>query len=264
MAVPCSRCLAASVLLLGLSLVSCQKEEDRIVEQTFERTCKVNPNARISIKNLEGSIHIYGSGTNEVHIEAIKQAYQRDRLEKIAINVAAQPDSVSIDTSFPPKPKLGLSDRSGTVDYFIVVPQSCTISRLDLGNGEVVIEGMRVGRVNANLVNGRLYERNCFGPHQLFVANGAIDFTYDWWEAGKFSIDATIVHGNARAFIPGDASFQLLACTDNGKISSDFSAGEEGRSGRSQKLDTIVGDSSSIVLKIHATNGNIQVAEANP
>jgi hypothetical protein len=201
-----------------------------------------------------------------VRIEAIKQAYRQGRLEKIAVNVAAQPDSVSIETSFPPKPKLSLADRSGTVDYFIVVPQACTISRLDLGNGEVFIEGIRVGRVNASLVNGRLSERNCFGPHQVFVANGGIDLAYDWWEGGEFSIDAKIVNGNIRAFVPGNASFHLLAGTEDGEISSDFSeaAEERGKSERSQKLDTAVGGSSSIVLQIHATKGNIRVAEANP
>lgn len=249
---------------LALFLAGCNHEVHPIVEETFHQTCKVDPDARISVKNLEGSIRIYGSDTNEVKIEATKQAYDDARLDKIVIHVAAEPNSVSIDTVYPPKPKLGLSDRSGTVDYVIYVPQSCTIPRLELGTGEIVIEGMRGGEVSANLVNGRLYERNCFGAHQLFVANGGLDFAYDWWEKGEFSVDAKIVNGNARAFFPAEAAFHLLATTDDGNVSSDFSEQEERHRGPSQKLDTVVGGPSSMVIKIHATNGNIKVTEANP
>jgi hypothetical protein len=250
----------AAILLLA----GCHQDPERIFEDVFTQTCKVDAHARISIKNLEGSIHIYGSAVNEVRIEATKQAYQQERLDKIAIKVTAQPDSVSIDTNFPPKPKLGLSDRSGTVDYYITVPQACTISRLDLSTGEVVLEGLRIGQVNASLVNGRLSERNCFGAHQLSVANGGIDLAYDWWEKGAFSVDAKVINGNARAFFPGNAGFHLLATTVDGTIASDFSEPEMKPRGRSQKLDTVVGDASSTIIKILVTSGTIKIIEANP
>ena len=109
--------------LLALMLAGCHSEEDRLLEATFEQTYHVNPDARISIKNTDGSIRIYGADTTDVKLQAIKKAYDQDRLDKISINVTAQANSVSIDTVYPPKPKLGLSDRSGTVDYILVVPE---------------------------------------------------------------------------------------------------------------------------------------------
>lgn len=257
-------CLRAAIPGLALCLVGCHAEVDRIVEQSFDQNYKVDPSARVSVKNVDGSIRIYGADTSEVKIQAIKKAYGRDRLDKIVINVAAQANSVSIDTIYPPKPKFGLSDRSGTVDYVIVVPQTCTISRLELANGEVLVEGLRGGKVSANLVNGRLFDHNCFGAHQLFVANGGLDIVYDWWERTDLSVDAKIVNGNARAFIPGEAAFHLLATTVDGNISSDFSEKEERHRGPVQKIDTVVGGLSQAVIKIHATNGSIRVAEMNP
>ncbi len=244
--------------------MGCHPEVDRIVEQSFDHNYKVDPSARVSIKNTDGSIRVYGADTSEVKIQAIKKAYGRERLDKIVINVAAQANSVSIDTIYPPRPKFGLSDRSGTVDYVIVVPQTCTISRLELANGEVLVEGMRGGKVNANLVNGRLFDRNSFGTHELFVANGGLDIVYDWWERTDLSVDAKIVNGNVRAFIPGDAAFHLLATTVDGSISNDFSEKEERHPGPTQKVDAAVGGPSQAVVRIHATNGSIRVAEVNP
>ena len=256
--------LSIAVPALAICLAGCNQEVERIVEQTFDQTCQVEPNARISVKNVDGSIRIYGADTREVKIQAIKKAYGRERLQKIVINVAAQPNAVSIDTVYPPKPKLGLADRSGTVDYVIVVPQTCAIPRLELSSGEILIEGMRGRQVTANLVNGRLFDHNCFGTHQLFVANGNMDVVYDFWEQGEFSVDAKIVNGNIRAFIPGEAAFHLLATTVDGNISSDFTEKEERQRGPVQKIDTVVGGPSQVTVKIHATNGNIKVSEVNP
>ena len=73
-----------------------------------------------------------------------------------------------------------------------------------------------------------------------------------------------VTGGNARAFIPGEAAFHLLATTVDGNISSDFSEKEERHRGPVQKIDTVVGGPSQAVIKIHATNGSIRVAETNP
>ncbi len=258
------RCARLAGLLSMLGLASCHEPVDRIVEQTFNQTCKVEPNARLTVRNLDGSIRIYGADTHEVKIEAIKKAYDQARLDKIIINVEAHATSVAIDTIYPPKPKFGLADRSGTVDYIIIVPATCTIPRLELTNGEMLIAGMRGGRVNANLVNGRLFDHNNFGAHELFVANGGLDIVYDWWEQSKFSVDAKIVNGNARAFLPGEAAFHLLAAAVDGNVSSDFSEKENRHRGLVPKIDAIVGGPSEVVIQLHATNGSIRVAEANP
>ena len=248
-----------------LVLASCGEPVDRIVEQSFEQNCKVDANARLTVKNVDGSIRVYGADVHEIKIQAVKKAYGQSRLDKIVINVAAQSNSVAIETIYPPKPKFGLADRSGTVDYVIVVPQTCAIPRLELASGEILIDGMRGAKVSANLVNGRLFDHNGFGTHQLFVANGGLDLVNDWWEAGPSSVDARIVNGNLRAFIPAEAAFHLVAATVDGNISSDFSEKEQRHRGLLvQKIDAIVGGPSQAVVSLHATNGSIQVTAANP
>jgi DUF4097 and DUF4098 domain-containing protein YvlB len=265
---PGSSAIAIIALALGIGansvLTGCGSGIDRTLEQIVEQTYQVEPTANLSIRNTDGSIRIYGAETREIKLEAVKKAYKRDRLDKISVNVSAQPGAVSIDTNYPPKPKWGFFDRSGTVDYTIVVPHSCNISRVELTNGELLVEGMRGKDVHASLVNGRMLEHNCFGDLHSVVANGGLDLAYDWWEYRKFSIDARIINGNARAVIPGDASFHLVAVSANGNIASEFNGKENRRGGLVQKIDVIVGSDSGADLKIHATNGSIKIAEAYP
>jgi hypothetical protein len=245
-------------------LAGCSDPEGRLVEQTIEKNFTVNPTARVTIRNVDGAIRIYGSKTAEVKIQAIKRAYGADRLDKIVVNATGQADSVDIDTTFPPRPKLSWSDRSGTVDYTIIVPETCTISRLELTNGEVLVEGMRDAAVSAKLVNGRMLDHNGFGKHDLFVANGALDVTFNWWERRKFSVNAKIVNGNLRTFIPGDSSFHLMAAATSGNIANDFGDQKQSPNTKVRKIDMYVGDAALPSIELQATEGNISVIEANP
>jgi DUF4097 and DUF4098 domain-containing protein YvlB len=157
-----------------------------------------------------------------------------------------------------------LSDRSGTVDYVIVVPWTCDIARADLTNGELLVEGMRGGEAHASLGNGRLFGHNCFTDLHVAVANGGLDIGYDWWEEHRFSLEAEIVNGNARAFIPGEAAFHLLASSVNGHVVSDFVEKEHRQASGATKIDMAVGGPAQTDIKVHAVNGSIKIAEANP
>src|SRR5436189_6018881 len=97
-----------------------------------------------------------------MRVRAIKRAYRRSRLTQIGIDVSTKPGSVSITTKFPLKPKWGLFDRSGTVDYTMVVPATVTISALELDAGEILVDGMRGPTTRARLGEGRVFARNCF------------------------------------------------------------------------------------------------------
>src|SRR5205814_6536024 len=108
-------------------------------------------------------VFVYGSNTNEMRVQAVKRAYTRERLKQIAVVVSVHPGSVSINTKFPPKPKWALSDRSGTVDYTIVIPATANLARLELEDGEVLVDGMRSRRMRARLRSGRMLAHNCFG-----------------------------------------------------------------------------------------------------
>ncbi len=234
------------------------------LERTVEQTHRIDPDARISITNRDGSIRVYGSDQPELYVEATTKAYTRSRMNGIAVNVDARPDSASITTTFPPNRTWSLSDRSGTVDYVVVIPATATISRLELDQGEILVTGMEGGDVHATLGSGRFLGRNCFANTYLQVGTGALAVIYDWWEQRKFSLEAKIKNGNASVTMPGDASFHIVAKSPAGRIANDFAEQEERTESAAQKIDMMSEKAPTAEMKIHAQNGNIDVVEANP
>jgi hypothetical protein len=245
-------------------LISCGSATDRILEETSEQFYEIEPTASVSIKNIDGTIRIYGSSSNQMRVEAIKRAYTRKRLKQIAVNVSVEPDSVSIETSSPPKQAWGLFDRSGTVDYTIVVPQTAKLSRVELTNGEVSVDEMRGQSVQARLASGRMLNHNCFSNVDFIVGRGTLTFAYEWWEAGKFFIRAHIARGNGLIFMPSDAAFHLLAETTHGKIGNDFAEQRDRGDEEVTRVNTLIRGGGEATIKMHARQGNIKIVEQNP
>jgi hypothetical protein len=260
------RKLSPIVGALLVSLGGCNTADDRVIEETFERLYTIEPRTDITIQNGDGAVFVYGSNVNEMRVQAVKKAYQRARLTQIAIDVSVKPGSISISTKFPPKPRWALFDRSGTVDYTIVVPATVTISRLDLDAGEVLLDGMRAPTTRARLGEGRIFARNCFSNLDLAMRRGNVIVSYDWWEEGKFSAEADIAQGNVWAYVPGDAAFHLLATATRGKIGSDLKniAIAEPASATGISIDTLVNGGGEVTIKMRAAEGNIEIVQTNP
>jgi DUF4097 and DUF4098 domain-containing protein YvlB len=251
------------LLLLAFFVTGCGSSIDRAVEQTIEQTHQIEPKGTLSIRNAVGDVRIYGSDVAEMKLKATKKAWSTNQLKGIALRISDQLGSVSIETSLPRQKTWGFSDRSGAVDYAIIVPRTVKISRLDLGNGEVLIDGMR-GDIRANLVNGGLTARNCFGNTQLSVANGGLDLFYEKWEQRRFAVDARIISGNARVFLPDKASFHVVAETINGTVANHFAPREESHPRRASKINVSIGPEPHSDISIRATDGDVEIAAAKP
>jgi len=260
------RNLRQIAVVLLLSLAGCGSESEPVIEETFERVYTVQPNTDISVQNRDGAVLVYGANTNELQVHATKKAYSRMRLKEIAINVSVQSTTVSIDTKFPPKPRWALFDRSGTVDYTVVLPATASISQLRLVAGEVLIDGMRGPSVHASLGDGRVLAHNCFTKIDLALQRGSLTVSYDWWEHGTFSVHANIAQGNTWAFLPSDSAFHLVAETAHGKIGNDFDnlAVERTAAAAAAKIDMLVNGGGQAAIKMRAADGDIKIVEANP
>jgi DUF4097 and DUF4098 domain-containing protein YvlB len=253
--------LLASVCLLP----SCRPPTDRTLEEMIDHTYPIEPNGTLSVTNRDGSIRVYAAGkTRDVRVEAIKRAYSAERLKAVSIKVAARPDSISIETNYPPDSGAGFSDRSGTVDYVIVVPQTIRISKLELGNGELLVEGMRSDQARAQLGNGRLYANNCFGNLDLALHTGNLVIVYEWWEQHEFAIRASVQNGHTLAYIPSEAAFHLIANTATGKIVNDFAEKEERRAEPVNTIDMLVGGGGKTTFQLETQDGNVKISEHSP
>lgn len=255
-----------AAIAVALLFGSCHRDRDRTLEEMINRSYPVDAATTLSITNRDGSIRVYGAGAevHDVHVEAIKKAYSPARLKSISVNIVAQRDSITITTTYPDDPRFGLSDRSGTVDYVIVVPQSMRIAKLDLANGEVLVEGMRSDQARVVLGNGRLFAHNCFGNLELALQTGNLAIVYEWWEDQEFAIRATIQDGNAFAYIPSDAAFHIIAHTTTGKIGNDFTEKEDRHPEPIDKIDMLVNGGGKTTFQFESHDGNIKISEHNP
>jgi len=231
-----------------------------VVEEIVEQKYPCDPNATLSIRNTDGSVRIYGADVAEISVEAIKKAYTSERLKEIIVNVKATRKSVTIETIFPPRENgFSLSDRSGTVEYIIIVPQTTKIAQLELVNGEVLVDGLRGGSATAHLVNGWLAGHNCFGDLNFSIVNGRIDLAYDWWESQKFSVKASSVNASIRAILPSDASATIAAQTPTGWIVNGFEAKNAGPVERAHTLSFAIGTEAEAAFEMKAEDGNIRI-----
>ena len=247
-------------------LLSCRPAVDPTLEEMIDHSYPIEPTATLTVTNRDGSIRVYGAGseTRSVQVEAIKKAYSPERLKAISVQISAGPNSISIETIYPTDSDAGFSDRSGTVDYVIVVPHTIRISKLELTNGEVQLDGMSSNEARAQLGNGRLFAHNCFGNLNLSLKTGNLAIVYEWWEEREFSIHATIQDGNAFAYIPTEAAFRLIAHTATGKIANDFAEKEQRRTEPINKVDTLVGDGGKTTFQFETQDGNVKIAQHNP
>lgn len=254
--------LAFAIIAAGLFSFGCGRSTDRPVEQTAEQIYEIDSTGIFGLRNSAGSVRIQGSDDASMKLKTTKKAWSAEQLDAIAARVSVQTKSVSIETSFPPQKTWRFSDRSGSVDYTIILPRGLKIARLELGNGDASIEGMR-GDVRADVVNGVLAARNCFGDVRLSVAHGGLDLFYERWEK-RLSTEAKIISGNARVFLPRTASFHLLAETANGTVSNRFGELRERKVERATRVNMSIGPEPHPEITLRATNGDIEIAAAQP
>src|SRR5438105_3719633 len=233
-----------------------------ILEDVVERRFPLDPSGTFSLRAIDGTVEIFGTESREVKIVATKKAFSLEHLNAIAIRVDVRQDAVNIETTPPPAPRHHFSDRSGTVEYIINVPQTARIARVELPHGELVIDGMRGASIAANLGSGQLVTHNCFCDQNIHVNQGGLNVFFDWLEERANTIEAVIEDGNALVRIPTDETFQLHAVARKGHVSSDFSPMETRRRGDASEISEVIGDTPATKLSFRASEGNIHISEA--
>ena len=252
-------------MLSALPLMAgCSKEIGRAAIEVLDQTYAIDPSARVSIRNLNGSILIRGADTTELTLHTTKKAASAEQLKNINISVAAESGSISISTSVVPQEKRSPLGATGTVDYELIVPRTARIARLDLEDGKVLVEGMSGDDIRANVVDGQLTIRNCCANLHVAIANGDLDVSFDRCGPRPFFAEAQVTHGNARLSLPRDASFHARAQTIKGKIANDFADMVDVNSRAVQKIDLSVGSTARSELALHVTTGDIRIVALQP
>ena len=259
-----NRVAAARVVLAAMLFAGCSPKVEGPKNEVFEQTYEIDPDAGLSIRNTNGSIVIRGTETPALKLRAVKKAASSEELKGIDITTSAGQKAVSIITKVLPHKNKPLSSGSRTVDYTIEVPPTVNLTRVDLDNGTVSIDGMRADDLHATVVDGQLAIRNCCGNAQVSIANGALDLYYEPCDRKRFFVEAQMTNGNAGVFVGRGASFHIRAETATGKITNQLGDMVDLNGGAGRKIDISTGKDARDEIKLQVTTGDIKIAETGP
>ena len=252
--------LSAFVLIVML-LTGCSPKVEGPKNEVFEQTYEIDPEAGLSIRNTDGSIVIRGSESAGLKLKAIKKASNNEELKGIDITATAGAKAASITTKFLSQKNKALSSGARTVDYTVAVPPTVNLTRVDLENGKVSLQGMQ-GELQATVVDGQLAIRNCCGNAHIAVTNGTLDLYYEPCDQKRFSVDAQMTNGNARVFIQRGASFRIQAETMTGRIVNELGDMVNLNGRATRKIDISTGKDVRHEIKLRVTTGDVKIAQA--
>jgi DUF4097 and DUF4098 domain-containing protein YvlB len=201
-----------------------QKARGDELTEEFHQTYPLSPTGLVSIANINGDVHISAWDQNEVKVDAVKRAYQRERLTEVTIDVVNTADSVRIKTKYP-EHNSSSSDRTrensfSSVEYTVRIPRKARVEGAELVNGSLDIEGVE-GDVHASLVNGKVSASGLAGEVKLSTVNGSVEANVARLDDTK-GISLNSVNGSIVLTVPASASAQVKANTLHGAITNDF------------------------------------------
>jgi hypothetical protein len=251
----------AGLLLCTLLAAICSDARaGGIEEETNEAVYPVGPHPTLTVRNTDGRVFVYGSEAGEIKVKAYKRAFTKERLQQIKANVSLEGNAMTIDTFYPPAANGLFADRSGTVEYTILVPQDCAVAKVELSQGEIQVHGIRGPAINLQLTRGRMSLKSCYAPMQISLGTGGIDVSYDWWENLAFPLNANVGEGDVTLQFPPTAALRLDAATQNGHIRN-YLVPSEQRGEDVQKLQTTLGGGSDVLFTVRTANGNIRLGK---
>jgi DUF4097 and DUF4098 domain-containing protein YvlB len=180
----------------------------------------------VSIENINGGVHISVWDQNEVKVDAVKKAYQRERLDEAKIEVINTADSVRIKSRYPDREQMfrGSDDRRynnpSSIEYTLTIPRRARLDSAELVNGSLEIVGLE-GDVQAACVNGHIKASGLTGDVKLSTVNGGVEATMSQLDNSK-AVSLNSVNGTIVLNIPANSNAQIRANTIHGAITNDF------------------------------------------
>ena len=193
--------------------------------ERFEQTYPLNSNGRVSLSNVNGSVTIDTWERNEVKLEAVKTADDKEKLADVEIKIEARRDAIIIETQYD-NWKRDSNSREWrnygklTVDYRLTVPRNAVLDEIETVNGSVNIANSN-NLTKASSVNGDVIAVNLRGTADLSTVNGRVEANFDQLQSSS-RINLDTVNGTVNLVIPSDANATVKAETVNGSISNDF------------------------------------------
>jgi DUF4097 and DUF4098 domain-containing protein YvlB len=248
--------------LLVLALGADASDHRGAYTEEFHQTYAITPDGRVELDNINGAVHISTWDQNEVKVDAIKYADEKDRLDEARIEVDSGKDYLSIRTKYRDHDQTfnwGSRHNPPSVEYTLTVPRTARLDEIKLINGSLDVTGVS-GEVHASCINGRLEAHNLSGRAELSTINGHLDARFD--QLSGSSIELNSVNGSLELTIPSDSKAEIEASTVSGGIDNDFGLHVNHHRYVGHDLRGELG-SGGPRIKLENVNGHIEIRHAS-
>jgi hypothetical protein len=203
-------------------------------------------------------VHITAWDQNQVKVDAIKRARDKERLDEAEIRVQAHNDSISIATRYRDENDWGMHRNPASVEYTLKVPRNARLDEIKLINGALDISGV-AGEVHASSINGSLRVDGLAGDASLSTINSRLEAHFSRLERER--IDLASVNGAIELTLPSDAKARIEANTVHGGIDNDFGLHTNNHRWVGHDLRGELG-SGGAEINLHNVNGRIDIHHA--
>ena len=118
------------------------------ISKEFNQSYPLQPGGTFELQNVNGPVDVQGWDRDVVEVHAVKTANHNEAdLERVAIDVDARPDAISIATRYPQNEGVEVA-----VEYTIHFPHCARVEHIGTVNGTVRISGLD----SAETTNGSL------------------------------------------------------------------------------------------------------------
>lgn len=236
------------------------------LEETWQRSFKVEEGAEFELDNVNGSITIEGWDRDEIdvfaeiRIKAPSKTKAKKLFKKLEFEVDEDPRRVSVSAKRPRIRQDGFfgfmrgENTSINIRYTVKVPDNIHLD-IENTNGEIITDDV-LGTFDLHTVNGAINIESFRGEGEAHTVNGGIDCTIeDFPEDGELMLKT--VNGGIDLKLPEDAGGTLEARTSNGGIDLDFELSRRVRVKRSFVKGEFGHGEGRIYLK--TVNGRISI-----
>ncbi|MGH9945902.1 MAG: hypothetical protein ACRD6X_01735 [Pyrinomonadaceae bacterium] len=229
------------------------------VTERFEQTYPLDPNGRVSLSNINGSVTVEGWDRNEVKLLAIKTADSSETMSQFEVVVNSRPDHLEIETQYKGS-KFGDYDkgrsRRSEVQYRLQVPKGAVLNEIEAVNGSVTVSNF-VNFVKVSAVNGTVNAVNIRGRINLSTVNGEVRTSIDG-AANDSSYALDSVNGRVNLELPSDINATIKADSLNGSISNEFGLPVKKGKYVGRNLHARLG-SGNVQIKLSTVNGGLSI-----
>jgi DUF4097 and DUF4098 domain-containing protein YvlB len=253
----------------GVPVFSHSDETER-----FEQTYSFDPNGRIQVSNLNGSITIEAWDNPQIYLEAVKYADSKERLSEVSIKIDANKTNFKVETDYDEwnRKTNGIQRNKGgnygslRVEYRLKVPRTAMLDEIETVNGSVTVSNM-TKYTQISTVNGRVMGTNLRGTAKLSTVNGSVLADFDRLE-NKSVVALETVNGSVKLVIPSDVNAVIKADTLNGSITNSFGLPVKKGEYVGRDLYGRIGSSSVSVeeyskIKLSSVNGGLSIDRKN-